>query len=622
MRVTFILRLLCLILAMSQTHSQASNEKTGNELRAQDSKATVYIYHSSPKTGGILFERLSGVLSSVPVYTDEVQLATLESESFFVVKLDPGKHTFRTNDQKSIIEIDLKSGQTYYLRFEYKMGFTKPSERLALVNSERGGREIKDLKLRPLAAKSIKDSSRVVADNTLSDLLSPVDSQSPEKKPAAESGAMQSPTNSTGVISFEERLLATIPEDYKEAGIYGGALTESVTRVVNNEFGEVFWAYTLSYQNQGGGWSVTCGPGCAKIAYRAKQSGKEFIVIGDQKGPEFDQVQAPVFSPDGSRIAYVAKQGKKRFVIIGDMKGEQFDSVGTPVFSPDGKKVAYSACLNKKCFVVMGDQRGPEFQEVSSSPIFSPDSSKVAYVARETKKGNVFVVVGDKRGPENFGISELTFSPDGSQLAYAALIGRNQWQMVAGDKVGPKFNIILKPVFSADGSKIVYAAVRENWHIVIGDQVGPQFSAVGAPVLRNDSRIAYLAVRNDSSLTRVSHKNLLVVGDKQAYIEFSGASLRGSPYRLTGTQTYPMVTVSTLNPVTQAYSKSLTFSPDGSKFAYCIYSSFPKFAVVVGNQKGQDFDEVGLPVFNPDGNKVGYWARNKREIWWKVVEAR
>jgi len=622
MRVTVILRLLCLILAMSQTHSQASNEKTGDEPRAQDSKATVYIYHSSPKPGGMLLGRLSGAQSSVPVYFDEIQLANLESESFFIAKLDTGKHIFRTNDQKSVVEIDLKSGQTYYLRFEYKMGFTKPSERLVLVNGERGEREIKDLKLKPLAARNIKDSSRVVVDNTLSGLLSPVDSQSPEKKPAAESGFIQPPTKSNGVISFEERLLATIPANYKEASIYGSSLAESWTRVVNNEFGETFWAYALSYQNQGGGWAITCGPGCAKVAYRAKQAGKEFIVVGDQRGPDFDQVQAPVFSPDGSRLAYVAKQGGKRFVVIGDMRGEQFDSVGTPVFSPDGKKVAYSACLNKKCFVVVGDQRGPEFQEVSSSPIFSPDSSKVAYVARETKKGNVFVVVGEKRGPENFGISELTFSPDSSQVAYAVLIGRNEWQMVVGDKVGPKFNIILRPVFSADGSNVAYAAVRENWHIVIGDQVGPQFSAVGAPVLKNDGRIAYLAVRNDSSLTRVSHKSLLVVGDKQAYIEFPGTSLRGAPYAITGTQTYLRVTASTLNPVTQAYSKSLTFSPDGSKFAYCIYSSFPKFAVVVGDQKGQDFDEVGLPVFSPDGNKVGYWARNKREIWWKVVEAR
>ena len=45
-------------------------------------------------------------------------------------------------------------------------------------------------------------------------------------------------------------------------------------------------------------------------------------------------------------------------------------------------------------------------------------------------------------------------------------------------------------------------------------------------------------------------------------------------------------------------------------------------SVVVGDQKGQDFDEVGLPVFSPDGNKVAYWARNKREIWWKVLETR
>lgn len=157
--------LICLVVVMSLGYSQAkeSDERIKGGQGVPDTRATVYIYNHL-RSGGMLLGGLSGSLPSVPIYFNGAELASLDSGFFFIAKLDPGKHTFRTDDQKSSIELDLKSGQTYYLRFEYQMGMTKPRERFVLVSNERGESEIR--KLRPLPADKIKDRTRAVIIDT------------------------------------------------------------------------------------------------------------------------------------------------------------------------------------------------------------------------------------------------------------------------------------------------------------------------------------------------------------------------------------------------------------------------------------------------------------------------
>jgi len=44
--------------------------------------------------------------------------------------------------------------------------------------------------------------------------------------------------------------------------------------------------------------------------------------------------------------------------------------------------------------------------------------------------------------------------------------------------------------------------------------------------------------------------------------------------------------------------------------------------VVVGDCIGDAFEQVGDPVFSPDGKKVAHGARKGRELWWKVMEVK
>src|ERR1700732_5345482 len=105
----------------------ADSQKTTN---AKPSKDTVYIYR---------YKQFVGSALAPSVYCDETELARAENGRYFAVKLDPGKHTFRSNDKQSGTELDVKAGQEYFLRVEIATGFAKGHGRLVLMPAEQGG---------------------------------------------------------------------------------------------------------------------------------------------------------------------------------------------------------------------------------------------------------------------------------------------------------------------------------------------------------------------------------------------------------------------------------------------------------------------------------------------------
>lgn len=374
-------------------------------------------------------------------------------------------------------------------------------------------------------------------------------------------------------ISFNESLLATIPDEFQEP--------------------------------EYGGWSSTFSPDGSKVAYQAKQNDKWFVVVGNKRGPDFDLISQILFSPDSNRIAYIARQDNKAFVVVGNKRGSEYELVRSPIlrpdgsrlpgidepsgsigfiaFSPDSSKVAFWVRKDRKGFIVVDDQMGPQFDLVGE-PVFSPDSSKIAYWAMQDEKD--FVVIGDKRIPQfdkNSILGQiLSFSPDG-KLAYLATSGK-RWSIVIGDKRGPGFDEVTYPVFSPDGSKVAYGANEKNkWFIVIDDKRGLEFDKVYPLAFKPDgNRVAYEAIEGDRSF--------IVVEDKR----------------------WP------------AYGKYIlwfSFSADGSKFAYAA-TELDKGAIVVGDKQGPQFDDVGPPVFNQDGSKVAYGARQGRRLWWKVLDVK
>ena len=117
-------------------------------------KTLVYVYRKNHTSGP--------PPNSPSVYCDEHELARMQNGRYFSVRLDAGKHTFRSTDGQSVTDLDVKDGQTYYIRGEVVPVKLKPRGRLTLMSKEEGASDVRVLK--PLDAAMVKDSGRVVLD--------------------------------------------------------------------------------------------------------------------------------------------------------------------------------------------------------------------------------------------------------------------------------------------------------------------------------------------------------------------------------------------------------------------------------------------------------------------------
>ncbi|HEX7722919.1 MAG TPA: DUF2846 domain-containing protein [Pyrinomonadaceae bacterium] len=149
---------LIVLVATSGVYSLSVNGTLADrQTNALNSDGRVYFYR---------YKQFIGYRVKPSVYCDESQLARIENGRFFITKVAPGKHTFRSNDKQSGLELDIQAGHTYYIRVEIVDGFLKQYGRLVLMSNEQGAYEIS--KLKPLSAASIKDRTRVTVDETSS----------------------------------------------------------------------------------------------------------------------------------------------------------------------------------------------------------------------------------------------------------------------------------------------------------------------------------------------------------------------------------------------------------------------------------------------------------------------
>ena len=147
MKIVFSAMLLTGMLAPAQTLTPAVD--------AKPAKATVHIYR---------YKQFVGSALSPSIFCDGAELARMENGRYFTAKLEPGKHTFTSNDKQSGIDLETKAGEDYFIRVEIAAGFAKGHGRLILVPREQGGYELKSDKLKPLDANKVANKDVVSVD--------------------------------------------------------------------------------------------------------------------------------------------------------------------------------------------------------------------------------------------------------------------------------------------------------------------------------------------------------------------------------------------------------------------------------------------------------------------------
>jgi hypothetical protein len=142
------------VIAAMVDRMAASGGAAHTDNAGAEAKAMVYVYRNRNSSGP--------PPNSPSVFCDEQELARMQNGRYFSVRLDAGKHSFRSTDGQSVADLDVKAGQSYYIRGEVVPVRLKPRGRVTVMSVEQGASETRTLK--PLDSGMVKDSLRVVLD--------------------------------------------------------------------------------------------------------------------------------------------------------------------------------------------------------------------------------------------------------------------------------------------------------------------------------------------------------------------------------------------------------------------------------------------------------------------------
>jgi Tol biopolymer transport system component len=352
------------------------------------------------------------------------------------------------------------------------------------------------------------------------------------------------------------------------------------------------------------------------FAYEATKGAVTRIVVDGQEWPAFDQVTMPVFALDG-RVGYGAQKDKQWTVSIAGKPIVQCDHIadGMPIFSADAKHFAIEVEIGNKWNINLDGTPGPGFDTITNVT-FSPNGSRLAYIAEDAGKTHVIIDGKDEPQPDGIRKNSFVFSPDGKHYGYTANVGEKQAVFIDGQKK-TAYDGAAPPVFSRDGAHIAYAAAKGKKQVMVIDGVeSPEYDSAAMPVFSPDgSRLAYTAIKD--------HQNFVVLDGKPGpgYDDIGFNAMVFSPdnlhfaYGAKKANHWVLVSdgaeVGTFDAIAEG---SPMYSPDSKHLAASVRIG-AKRLVIVDNQPGPEYDLIlrGGPIFQPDGS-LAFLAINKNMI--------
>jgi len=324
------------------------------------------------------------------------------------------------------------------------------------------------------------------------------------------------------------------------------------------------------------------------------------------------------FTPDGE-LVYTAWEQKKPFVMIGEEKSDQFDVVQNPVMSPDGSHIAY--IVGKGISVAGAVTTPPGCDTEECIQMFA----NMAGYAVGTRAHTYFAVADGVMSLPYDEIANLAYSANGASLSFIGRRG-DKWHTVMDGKEGDSYDEIRGLQVSPDGKDHVYAARKGNvWALIKNGKVIANLAqGMGKDFLYNF---------DDGTFAFTDSKQRFFAGNAQNQIqEIPGYFLNASPtegqvalLRQVGSEAQvvlrdvssgmeqvhdPSATV-IRSLISKNGESNLVFSEDGT------YSAYPLKVDAAGNIMEQMivngipqslYKNISNPVFSPDGMRVAYAA--------------
>jgi hypothetical protein len=182
-----------------------------------------------------------------------------------------------------------------------------------------------------------------------------------------------------------------------------------------------------------------------------------------REGPAVDELLGVTFDPSGAHAIYAAHRAGELVLVLDD-RVEVLPAptmVETPVLAPGGKAVGVVLVTDMAFFHLAFAPLAapPKRYDGVTDVTFSPDGSRHAYAAEEQGRGRV--VVNGAEGPVFDRVVEPRFSPDGASLVYRARQEGKRFLVVA-DGEGkahrrlPDHEQVFQPSFAPDGASVGY----------------------------------------------------------------------------------------------------------------------------------------------------------------------
>jgi len=238
-------------------------------------------------------------------------------------------------------------------------------------------------------------------------------------------------------------------------------------------------------------------PKSGGLVYSTQQRGDSFVVVGDQRGPNFDWVKQPSINLPDESIWYWGRTSEAWHLMRSDTliaKSSRLPSHGGPFFSADGRHFACWICEGDRWSILADDRTfatpGSPVENSSEIAIHSTGDFAYSFI----KEGTVQVVNRGSRGASFDAVGPIRFSPDGSRVGYIARSGDQEFAVVDGEK-SKGFDIVWPEeynitncienslVFNNDGSSFAYWARHgDSECVVVNAEEGEPFDALsGVP---------------------------------------------------------------------------------------------------------------------------------------------